>query len=285
MSDLAKFDKTKQALAQMEDVREVKQVKDMADAATEFYKAQDDFQMSQKAKELSMRSCRRAGQILADVPRNPGTRTDTSCHDVTRYQKILDDSGVGERSAARWQQIARIPEGKFERYFIEDEYYGNEFTIAGLMKYAGEWYQRSDITEWETPQWLFDLLDDEFHFELDVCASSKNAKCLRYFTKEDDAFQQDWRGICWMNPPYGREIKDWMTKASQSVEGGSTVVCFVPARPDTGWWWDNCIAGEIRFIKGRVKFENAGDFAPFPSAIVILRPRKNPKVVWWDVQR
>lgn len=76
-----------------------------------------------------------------------------------------------------------------------------------------------------------------------------------------------------MNPPYGREIGDWMRKAYQSCnQNGALVVCLVPARTDTAWWHDYAMKGEIRFLRGRLKFGGAETNAPFPSALVIFRP-------------
>ena len=133
---------------------------------------------------------------------------------------------------------------------------------------------------WSTPQGLFDLLDAEFNFNLDVCATPENAKCSRFFTDTDDGLAQEWNGSCWMNPPYGDAIKDWMRKAFESANNGVTVVCLVPARVDTGWWWDYARFGEIRFLRGRLKFGGSETGAPFPSAVVVF-PR-SPNVVWWD---
>jgi phage N-6-adenine-methyltransferase len=131
----------------------------------------------------------------------------------------------------------------------------------------------SKKSSWETPQHLFDRLKREFHFELDVCATTSNTKCTKYFTPKQDGLKQTWRGVCWMNPPYGRNIGRWMRKAFESARAGATVVCLVPARTDTNWWFDYCAKGEIRFIKGRLKFGNAGNAAPFPSAIIIFSPK------------
>lgn len=125
---------------------------------------------------------------------------------------------------------------------------------------------------WSTPQVLFDRLDAEFGFSTDVCASPENAKCDRYFTAESDGLRQSWTGVCWMNPPYGREIGKWMAKAFNSSVLGATVVCLVPARTDTAWWHDSAIKGEIRFLRGRLRFNGHHKDAPFPSAIVIFRP-------------
>ena len=124
---------------------------------------------------------------------------------------------------------------------------------------------------WATPQDFFDKLDAEFGFELDVCATPENAKCPRYFTKEMDGLAQEWKGVCWMNPPYGREIGLWMHKALRSSQNGATVVCLIPARTDTAWWHDCAMKGEIRFIRGRLKFGGGKANAPFPSAIVVFK--------------
>ena len=126
---------------------------------------------------------------------------------------------------------------------------------------------------WATPQNFFDKLDAFFRFELDVCATSENSKCRKYFTETDDGLKKDWFGTVWMNPPYGREIGKWVARAyAQSRLHGSTIVCLLPARTDTKWWHDYCIKGEITFIKGRLKFGDAKNSAPFPSAVVIFRP-------------
>lgn len=128
--------------------------------------------------------------------------------------------------------------------------------------------------DWETPQWLFDELNNEFQFTLDVCATVDNTKCLEYFSPEVDGLVQEWHGTCWMNPPYGRDIVKWMKKAYESWLQGVTVVCLVPARTDTAWWHDYAMCGEVRFLRGRVKFVGADNAAPFPSAIIVFRGNK-----------
>ena len=129
----------------------------------------------------------------------------------------------------------------------------------------------SQSVDWETPIHFFNELNSEFNFQLDVCASPKNAKCRRFFTEETDGLSQDWKGTCWMNPPYGRQIADWMKKAYESSIAGATIVCLVPARTDTRWWHEFAMRGEIRFVRGRLKFGGSKFNAPFPSAVVIFR--------------
>ena len=126
---------------------------------------------------------------------------------------------------------------------------------------------------WGTPQDLFDKLDAEFHFDLDVCAMPENAKCEQYYTPEQDGLVQEWTGTCWCNPPYGRQIGKWVKKAS---ECGTTVVMLIPARTDTKWFHDYIYGkAEVRFLRGRLHFVSAGgavmDRAPFPSMVVVFR--------------
>lgn len=129
----------------------------------------------------------------------------------------------------------------------------------------------SSVTDmWETPQDFFNKLDEEHHFVLDVCATKENTKCARYFTPEDNGLKQVWQGVCWMNPPYGREIGAWMRKAYESAQAGAKVVSLVPARTDTAWWHEYAMKGKITFIRGRLKFGGHKNSAPFPSAVVIF---------------
>ena len=125
---------------------------------------------------------------------------------------------------------------------------------------------------WETPRNLFDILNDEFHFDIDVCALPENAKCDRFYTPEQDGLSQPWIGNCWCNPPYGREVGQWVKRAFLASASGSTVVMLLPARTDTKWFHEYIYnKAEVRFLKGRLKFGNSKNSAPFPSMIVIFR--------------
>ena len=122
---------------------------------------------------------------------------------------------------------------------------------------------------WATPQEFFDELNKEFAFTTDVCAIPENAKCERFFTPEMDGLKQEWNGVCWCNPPYGKEIGKWVKKASESA---CTVVGLLPARTDTKWFHEHILGkAEIRFVRGRIKFGGASTGAPFPSMVVIWR--------------
>ena len=131
----------------------------------------------------------------------------------------------------------------------------------------------SNSEEYSTSQDFFDELNKEFSFNLDVCATKDNTKCLIYYDKQRDGLKQSWDGYnIFMNPPYGSVIKDWIKKASEAR--GGVVVCLLPARTDTRYFHEYIYQKpgvEIRFIKGRLKFGGLTNSAPFPSMLVIFR--------------
>ena len=129
--------------------------------------------------------------------------------------------------------------------------------------------------EWPTPNDVFDMLNKEFRFSLDPCASRHNTKCRTFFTKRDDGLAQDWgshRVFC--NPPYGKTMQDWARKCFQASQRGATVVLLAHARTDTRWFhhWVYGKASEIRFVKGRLRFGDGKQSAPFPSLVAVYRP-------------
>lgn len=132
----------------------------------------------------------------------------------------------------------------------------------------------SKSNEWSTPQDTFDALNREFSFTLDPCATKENAKCKKFFTAEDDGLAQSWDGeIVFCNPPYGREIRNWVEKAHNTK---GLVVLLIPARTDTSYFHDYIYGkAEIRFIRGRLKFGGSKNSAPFPSMVVIYKNEQN----------
>ncbi|MBG9915274.1 adenine methyltransferase [Bacillus sonorensis] len=139
----------------------------------------------------------------------------------------------------------------------------------------------SETDLWATPQYFFDRLNKEFNFTLDPCSNGLNNKCDRYFTAEDDGLSREWQGeTVFMNPPYGRVIGDWVRKAyEEGQKRGTKVVALIPARTDTKYWHEYVMnAREIRFVKGRIKFGDSKNSAPFPSAVVVFDGKHVPIV-------
>lgn len=129
----------------------------------------------------------------------------------------------------------------------------------------------SKDSTWPTPQYLFDWLNARFHFTLDVCAVENSAKCERYFSPKENGLIQDWsKDRCYMNPPYGKDIKYWVQKAHEESLKGALVVGLLPAKIDTNWWWD-WVQGKalVNYFHGRLTFEGGKAGAPFPSAIAL----------------
>ncbi len=153
--------------------------------------------------------------------------------------------------------------------------------------YSSEAAMSSADDTWTTPTDFFNKTNEEFQFGLDAAALQNSTKIDTNWYGPDhtdperrDAFKRNWTADAdgkpiWLNPPYGRTIKQWMEKADTESKRGATVVCLVPARTDTAWFQDYCLQHTVRFIRGRLKFGDAKNAAPFPSALVIMKCNRN----------
>ena len=132
----------------------------------------------------------------------------------------------------------------------------------------------SKTGEWATPQDFYDKLNWRFGpFSLDPCATAHNTKCVNFFNEQDNGLEKDWHGFtAFVNPPYGRGIGDWIKKGyEESQKSNTKVVMLIPARTDTKYWHDYVMkASEVYFVRGRLKFGDSQNSAPFPSAVVVF---------------
>ena len=143
--------------------------------------------------------------------------------------------------------------------------------------------------DWVTPDIFFERLNKEFHFTIDLAASEANTKCKRFFDAEDDALSHDWKGVGWLNPPYGQKkgkLSDWVKYAfTQTEKWKSTVVMFIPARTNTKWFHQYCMkAQELRFVEGRPKFGGAIHGLPQPLVLVVFGKNGKPKLSSWSTK-
>ena len=134
----------------------------------------------------------------------------------------------------------------------------------------------SKTEEWATPQLFFDELNAKYNFTLDPCADETNHKCERFFTKQQNGLEQSWDGeTVFCNPPYGRKTTPlWVKKCYTEVHDGNCpcVVALLPARTDTRWFHQYINhKAEVDFIKGRLKFGDGKNPAPFPSMVVVFQ--------------
>lgn len=174
------------------------------------------------------------------------------------------------------KNIDRWPKGEGSR-LIPDRCVGSTPTLStsniGVHMKNQDILFSSKSDEWSTPQDVFDELNEEFKFDLDPCATDSNHKCEQYYTKEQDGLKQDWGGhTVFVNPPYSK-IKDWTEKAyREGCKDHTTVVLLIPSRTDTRYFHDFIYnRSEIRFLKGRLRFGDSENSAPFPSMVVIFR--------------
>lgn len=149
----------------------------------------------------------------------------------------------------------------------------------------------SKSDEWETPKHIFNHFNFIYGLELDAAATKDNKLCANFYTLEDDALKQDWSKYkhVWCNPPYGRKIAAFVKKAYEESLKGCVVVMLIPSRTDTKWWHEYCSQGSVKFLRGRLKFNNRTfpsykedmshkiSPAPFASAIVIFDKNQKPE--------
>ena len=135
-----------------------------------------------------------------------------------------------------------------------------------------------DSDEWATPKDFYNHLDSLYEFVFDLACSKDNCKTADGFTLLENALEQDWfqisldtdGGWLWCNPPYSK-CKEFVDKAYSEMLLGAKIIMLIPSRTDTKWFHSFIYkqAGvEIEFIKGRLKFGEAKNSAPFPSMIV-----------------
>lgn len=265
-------------LAEAVSADEAMRVRAVADTAkTWMRQAKLGLEAENLAAELRVRAERRVGELLRDAAVTGGRAGRGKPPTGGGYRPpTLADLGITANQSSRYQGLADVPQPEFEQSLVEAKHGGRRITSHTPLRYT-------DATdEWATPQALFDRLNAEFSFTLDVCATTMNAKCARYLTKHEDGLTKPWQGHCWMNPPY-HHIQPWIKKAYHAAQQGATVVCLVPVATDTRWWWDYARHGEVRFLPGRLRFNDAPGSAPFPSAIIVLRGRE-PSTTYWPYQ-
>lgn len=148
-----------------------------------------------------------------------------------------------------------------------------------MGKINSSWYT-SNTDVWATPKAVFADLDAEFHFTLDPCALAENAKCREFFTPEQNGLLQDWGGhTVFVNPPFS-QMKLWAKKCyEESRKPNTKVVMLIPARTDTSYFHDYIYhKSELRFLRGRLHYNEAKQGAPFPSMVVVFNPPTDEEI-------
>jgi phage N-6-adenine-methyltransferase len=123
-----------------------------------------------------------------------------------------------------------------------------------------------------TPVDLFEELNAEFHFDLDVCASESNKKVPRFYSEVNNGLAQPWSGSVFCNPPYGK-IQPWVDKGLYEIDHCKVIVYLLPSRTSRPWFRSLMKEGEVRFLDHRIRFEGTKAKAQFDCLIGILMPQ------------
>lgn len=284
---LAVYDGIKAALEQARSLDELLRVRNRA----EFWrslakKAGAGLEIQNRGAEMKIRAERRLGEVVpVPVRGNPNGRAVGQMYHDDTFAPSADcyaDLGLTRLQASRWREEASVPEERFEQWLRWTKDEGEEVTTAGLLKLARrpqldlQFSTRSD--EWNTPPEVLDAVARVLGgIDLDPCSNSTdtpNVPAERVFTEEDDGLAQVWTGRVYMNPPYGRVIGAWVQKLVDEYEAGNVTeaITLVPARTDTEWF-ELLVTCPFCLVKGRLKFGDADNSAPFPSAIAYFGPR------------
>ena len=154
----------------------------------------------------------------------------------------------------------------------------------------------SERHDWPTPREFFGACErlcveaTGRGFDIDAAADADNTKASRFFSESDDGLSQQWTGNVWCNPPYGEQAGRWVRKAFEETDGFEDqryVAVLIPARTGTRWFHDWAAkAAEIRFVKGRIRFEGAEASAPFDSVLLVFNEHQKitsgQRVIFWD---
>ena len=271
------FDNAERALAEAQSLADVVEIRDQAEAIRLLMARQRrGLDWQNRAAEIKIRAERKAGEMLAEVPRTPHEQKNpVSRHDdaIPGYRSTIAEVGIPEATARRWQEVASIPDDKFEEHIAETKLDG-ELTTAGLLRSIKP-LMSSDSVEWYTPPAIIERTVRVLgRIDLDPCSDGGARPTIpakTHYQEVDDGLAQEWRGTVYMNPPYGTVIEDWCRKLRSEYEAGHTTaaIALVPARTDTQWW--QVLADfTVCFVTGRLKFSGHENSAPFPSAVFYL---------------
>ncbi len=263
--DLILFDNAKRAVAQLMEFDEIKEHMDKAAALVMYAQRAKDRELEIKAAEYRSYCEHRAGGMLT-AERGRPTKINTGVKLTAR------NADIEPMTATRFRQFAEVPEESVTEATEVLKGQGIPPTRKRIM----DVHYSSESSEHYTPDHILELVFPTMgDVDLDPCADAGKSVAAQYhFTEKDDGLSQEWFGRVFMNPPYGRAIKDWVLKLQEEFETKRVeqAIALVPARVDTEWFsvLDNY---PVCFVRGRLTFKGNRDPAPFPSAIFYLGRR------------
>lgn len=254
------FDSAERALMEAHTLAEVVEVRDQAEAIRLLVSRQRrGLEWQNRAAEIKMRAERKAGELLSEVPRDPGGRpAQNSNHDGGSFQGAIDEAGIPETTARRWQKVAEVPEEEFEEYVSAHE---EEITTAGLLRKAHVSHNSGE-NEWYTPPEIIEMARDVMgSIDLDPASSLKANEAVQakaFFDADDNGLEVEWHGNVWLNPPYAQPlIADFCSKLVEEFSSGRvTQACVLVNNATETTWFQGLasLASMICFPAGRIRF-------------------------------
>jgi len=261
VTSLAKISEARRALASAQTLEDVLSIRDQAKALEACLKiVGESLEAANDAAEVKLRAERKAGEMLAAMEKNPGSRNDSGGN--VMLPPKLNDLGIDKMQCSRWQREASVDEQTFENYLAACRHDRREITQAGLLNIAKGCHvsANSGENEWYTPPDLIEAARDVMgSIDLDPAScetAQANVKAKRFYTIDDDGLANNWTGNVWLNPPYSKEvIGQFATKIVTESGRIQQAIILVNNATDTAWFHELAsVASAVCFLRGRVKF-------------------------------
>jgi len=292
MTQLIRYEAARNALQVASTVDEVKDIRDKSEAMAAYARQAKDTELLKWATEIKVRAERRAGQMLAEMPKNPGKlRNSSLSHDATATAEppTLDALGVTRSDSSRWQKLAAIDEEKFEAAVAAAKDLSGEVTTAAMLRAANgkpHVAHNSGENEWYTPAEIIGLARAVMGcIDTDPATSeiaNQTVKAGRIYTADDDGRGREWVGNVWMNPPYAQPlVGDFAEAATAKYAAGEyKQACILVNNATETRWFCRMLeeAAAICFPKSRIKFVGPEGEKGSPlqgQAIIYFGERRN----------
>lgn len=265
---LIQLDKASRMLAEIHSVDDAKSIVDLAEAARVYARQVGlGLEAQNHAAEVKLRAQRRGGEILQQMEkRNGNLKKGPVLPAVEDGKSSLEELGITYNDSSRWQNIAKMPEEKFEEFIAETKSSGGEVTTAAALKVAAGQriatnHGESDGDEWYTPDQYIEAARKVLGgIDLDPAtsdAAQERIGAKKFYTKADDGLTKRWFGNVWMNPPYSYPLVEQFTShAIKQYDKGNVKAAIILTNncTDAAWFQSLLKRFPVCFTAGRVSF-------------------------------